>query len=180
MDLLIPSPPLRVVTRPVQSRGTAFSVGDGYTHLVYFSGLGVGFTNATANTMSGDYDPTDLNMWQTTYWQIADVWVYDADYGQNGVAGWVDCPASAPQGINAQGHRWCKNQTLKYNLNASYAPYTEDAGSRAYLACHEMGHTVGLWHWDDESTCMIPNAPNGPTDLHDQDKQHINSYYNPY
>lgn len=152
------------------------SVGDGYTHLIYFSSVGVGMYNATINTMNDDYSPTDLNVISTTSWSIADVLVYDADYGQNGAAGWVDCPTTAPQGIQADGDRWCKGQTLKYNLDAAYAPFWEDPGSRAYLACHEMGHTVGLRHWTG-NTCMYPDAANGPTILDTVDRQHISSEY---
>ena len=153
------------------------SVADNATHLVYFSSVGEGMYNATINTMNEDYNPTDMNMWSTTYWQTADVWVYDADYGQNGAAGWVDCPANAPQGVNARGDAWCKNQTLKYNITAAYRPFWEDAGSRAYLACHEMGHTMGLQHWWGSGTCMFPDAPNGPQNLDPVDRGHINGYY---
>lgn len=152
------------------------SVGDNATHIIYFASVGTGMYNATVNTLNDDYGPTDLNWYSTTYWTIADVIVYDADYGLNGAAGWVDCPASAPQGIQTDGDRWCRNQTLKYNLNAGYGPFWNDAGSRAYLACHEMGHTLGLRHQYGNS-CMYPDAPNGPTVLDAIDRSHLNSEY---
>jgi hypothetical protein len=156
------------------------SVGYDNYHLIYLVSVEPGMQTATLNTMAQDYTPTDLNMYQTTVWSHADVYVYDYNYGQNGAAGWVECPPGAAQGINAFGDRWCKGQTLKYNYWAGYAPFWNDAPSRDYLACHEMGHTVGLQHWWDAGTCMYPDWPDGPTVLHQYDKNEINWYYAPY
>jgi hypothetical protein len=134
-------------------------------------------SNATKESLSGDYNPIrDFATVELTQNSGADVVVLDADYGVNGVAGWVECPVGAPQGINAAGDRWCRNQQLKYNLNVAYLDYREDAGSRAALACHEFGHTVGLQHWSG-TTCMYPNDPNAYSGLNSIDITDVNNYY---
>jgi len=171
---------------PPNAPRNCVSTGYDNNHLVHFVSLGVGFTNATLNTMNEDYSPTDLNMIQTSVPSHADVKVYDTDYGQNGVAGWVDCPADAPQGINGWGHRWCKGQTLKYNLSPVYSAYWNDAASRAHTACHEMGHTVGLFHFQNTGSCMHGDwyyyypSQEGPSNLHPWDVNELNWYYPPY
>ena len=66
-----------------------------------------------------------------------------------------------------------------------YRAFFADRGSRAYMACHELGHTIGLRHWGNppisdgpaRPTCMQPDVPNGPTDLHRWDIEDINMYY---
>jgi hypothetical protein len=76
-------------------------------------------------------------------------------------------------------------QEIHFNLNPRYAVFFEDDGSRDHVACHEFGHTVGLRHWGNPpdsvgppaATCMNANTPNGPTELHQIDIDHINAYH---
>lgn len=68
----------------------------------------------------------------------------------NNLLGWVNCPNSATErGRNP--NRWCYGQRLNVNLRFSLPP----AGKR-YLACHELGHTVGLRHETElhSDSCM--------------------------
>ena len=73
---------------------------------------------------------------------------------------------------------------LTFNLNARYAVFFEDDGSRDHVACHEMGHTIGLRHWGNPpvsagpsaATCMNADTPDGPPNLHQIDIDHINAY----
>jgi hypothetical protein len=163
------------------------SVGNTRHHFVHFDeSLTDELAAAFRATMAEDYEPTVLQMYeQSEVTPYTDVIVYSQDYGDNGAAGWVYCPPEAPSGTNAHGHRWCQQQELHLNLNGRYSAYLGDEGSRAYVACHELGHTVGLRHWgnppDSEgpaaATCMNSDTPDGPTNLHQFDVDHINAYY---
>jgi hypothetical protein len=163
------------------------SVGNDSVHYVFIHPeVPAGIAWAVRRTMRWDYGPTDLVMRvQSRVTPRTDVIVRAANYGQNGAAGWVWCPPSSPQGRNAHGDRWCKRQRLYFNLNPTYRAFLGDRGSRDYLACHELGHTIGLHHWGNppttegprRPTCMQADVPNGPVNLHRWDKEDINMYY---
>jgi hypothetical protein len=163
------------------------SVGNDSQHFVYIdASVPSDLAAAIRHTMAQDYEPTHLRMRvQSRITAATDVIVYAADDGENGAAGWVFCPADAPQGTNAQGDRWCQRQELHFNLNPRYAAYFADRASRDYMACHELGHTIGMRHWGNPprtdgpvaATCMTPDNPDGPADLHAYDRRHIDQYY---
>jgi hypothetical protein len=163
------------------------SVGDDSRHRVYIDpSVPAELANALRRTMAEDYGTTTLVLIeQTRVTGLTDVIVFAGDHGQNGAAGWVYCPSDAPQGTNARGDRWCRHQELHFNLNVRYAVYFGDDASRDYMACHELGHTIGLRHWGNPphsdgppaATCMNADTPNGPVDLHQFDRDHLNAYY---
>lgn len=162
------------------------SVGDNPTHHVVFDAtLTEGLASSLRDTMEEDYEPTKLTMVvDEVRTSLTDVVAFSEDYGQNGAAGWVACPLDAAQGFNAAGHRWCRGQELFFNLNPRYAVFFDDDASRDHVACHELGHTLGLRHWGNPpdsagpaaATCMNADTPDGPTDLHQIDIDHINDY----
>ncbi len=163
------------------------SVGDGPRHLVYFDeSLTDELASSLRDSMAEDYGTTKLVVVeQSRLTRMTDVIAFSRDYGDNGAAGWVNCPRDAPQGFNPSGARWCRHQELHLNLNPRYAVFFADDASRDHVTCHEMGHTLGLRHWgnppqtsgtDVGATCMNANTPNGPTTLHQFDVDHINGY----
>lgn len=162
------------------------SVGNNVRHYVAFdASLTAELADAMRFALERVYEPTRLVMIeQAAASPLTDVIAFSADYGENGAAGWVFCPSGRPQGVNDEGHRWCQGQELHLNLNPRYGIFFDDDGSRRHVACHELGHTVGLRHWGNPpetdgpvgATCMHANTPNGPMGLHPADVDHINAY----
>jgi len=180
---------------------------------IWFAGRGASFGNQwpgiatkVQQSLSGDYDPTDLVAYWTTTDNYPDVWFWDWTWVQYpGRAGWTDCPASNTQlGWYAAGideSRFCRGQIIRYNWTAvqalAAAGKVDITGSGVglplwkfseYMACHEMGHTLGLRELEGGPTyasCMnyewsgVPGigwrgwAPY----LGDQDEVEINEHY---
>lgn len=86
--------------------------------------------------------PTDINPVRTwTDGSNVDVNVYQGNYG-SGYWGVAFCPSSSARGTKG-GYTWCDPHTVRYNRG--YYPSRFDTYyERQVLACHEMGHTVGL------------------------------------
>jgi hypothetical protein len=81
------------------------------------------------------------------------------------------------------GTRWCKPQVITFNLHWEAARFPGAVAQRD-IACHELGHTVGLWHsynaasggpnWS--SSCMVfSSVTHTTTTAHD--RAHINARY---
>ena len=172
--------------RPNISPPRCSSVGNDTRHHVAFDvSLTAGLAESLRDAMIEDYEPTKLEMiFQDAVTRETDVIAFSQDYGNNGAAGWVNCPRDSPQGVNRQRHRWCQGQQLHFNLNPSMTNFFADDGSRDHVACHELGHTLGLRHWGNPpesvgppaATCMNSDTPDGPPNLHQVDHDHINAY----
>ncbi|HYP23964.1 MAG TPA: hypothetical protein VEV43_10345 [Actinomycetota bacterium] len=91
-----------------------------------------------------------------------------ADYvGGSGFHGEWDCTA-----LNSAGE--C--ETAKLTLNRGSL---DGAGqhNKDKVACHEMGHSVGLDHAYQISSCMEQGLDGPPRFFADHDKTHINNHY---
>ena len=60
-------------------------------------------------------------------------------------------------------NRWCRGQIARFN--AIFAPgYNQLA--RDWIACHELGHTVGLRHIVNNATCMDYYSEDGVVEMY--------------
>lgn len=102
-----------------------------------------------------------------------DVIIADFDYGNNGYTGWTEC-VPGTELIGAHPYRSCDSQKIRFNGNSRYAWEVDTHNERLTLACHEIGHTLGLWHFaNSDKSCLNNNAL--VTSNHDD--AHINFNY---
>lgn len=134
---------------------TMFSqcVADNGTHTVYDFGLATAWRTAVNNAIVVQYDPvTDVTASWTTSSSNPDVYARDGTYGVNGFWGWGHCSGSATYG-GSNPDRWCKFQWMTFNDS-----YAQNVTQKDSIACHELGHTLGLRHsWESSGSCMIRN-----------------------
>ena len=150
------------------------SLANNSSHLVRFASVQAAQKASTLDRMSAAYNtPTDITMTETTSTTADDVVVFDFTYGLNGAVAWVVCPDAAFES-GSDPNRWCFGQELRYNL--TYADYYDTSGERAWIACHELGHTIGLNHVGTTNSCLRLNY-NGTTLLSPHDVSHVNSNY---
>ena len=138
---------------------------------------------AVRDRLSNTYDPTVLTAYVNQNDPYPDVVAADYNWeGTDGVVGWAFCP-SYNTGTGGSGtNTWCRGQRIFFSSwwywNTTLLDTWE---ARHFLACHELGHTLGLRHnWSDGDSCMRTgesawNTRNRFLSAHDRD--HINASY---
>lgn len=126
--------------------------------------------------VNGPLDNTDLVAYTTSTDWVPDVWVQQAFLGIAPVApsANVRCPTYNTGYGGPNLLQWCRGQQITFNTN-----YGHTGSYGRFVACHELGHTVGLRHrtgWG----CMEVRGQGGgsyPSDYTSHDKNHINGWY---
>lgn len=97
--------------------------------------------------------------WQFVDGSDYDVRIADSNFMDNGLIGWVNCPAGATE-TGSNPNRTCYGQRLNYNLYSGYEGQWDTTFGGRNMACHELGHTVGLRHEaaGDNPSCMKTDA----------------------
>lgn len=139
----------------------AFSVG--------YRNLEASTSDAMADAIEGSYQPTDLEVSHGSASSCPDrtfdTCVYDSDYGDNGLLGWNACAGTIRDAHPAQR---CSLTWIKINLHYAGADTMR-------VACHELGHAVGLRHSLELGSCMEEGWGFDTLTAHDQ--SHINETY---
>lgn len=143
-----------------------------------YSNLSSAVTSAVTSTLNNDYAPTDLSIFYTTSSTVADV-VYK-DFNLTTECGFN---FDAPGGPGAYT-RCIRLLDFECDLHGVWFDDDDvDGGGatyRAYITCHEAGHTVGLSHKTEPytgSSCMKFDYVPGNSDLTSHDEAHINAWY---
>lgn len=127
-------------------------VADNGSHTVYDFNLSSTWHTAVNNAIVVQYDPvTDVSAsWAGS--SNPDVYGTSGAYGVNGLWGWGLCSGSATYG-GSDPDRWCKFRWMEFNTS-----YSQNATQKDAIACHELGHTLGLRHSAESSgSCMKAN-----------------------
>ncbi|MBU1493516.1 MAG: hypothetical protein KJ956_06075 [Actinobacteria bacterium] len=117
-------------------------------HEVYRSiYLTYNISNDTGYVVSYVLNPLpDITAYTTTTYSnyVNDVQVYEGTYGDLGGYAAAPCSPYARYGGSGTG-TWCKPRYVKYDTGthpSAFNTYQE----RRHFACHELGHTLGLFH----------------------------------
>ena len=133
--------------------GTANYAANNGTHVVWdaSSGLADDLEDAVEYVLDDVYsDHPDINAFDTSsYGNSNDVRVYDGNYGGSWYAS-APCSASASYGGSGDGE-YCRPRLIRFN-NGQHPTAFDTEAERRHFACHEVGHTLGLFHYG--SGCM--------------------------
>lgn len=107
----------------------------------------------TVYTLDSQFDNrTDLVAYEVALSVVHDARAFDYAYGDTGYWGATYCPSTSTQG-GSDPARWCYPQYIRFNL--TYSHKLDSAQERRAIACHELGHTVGLRHHHSQGvSCM--------------------------
>jgi len=151
---------------------------DGGTTKVMYKNLESWTELAVNETVWATYDPTNLGMVVVTSgfdvqardWDYTNFCGYTWSSGSGGVIGLYNCFRLKLSGVYQNG---CDKARIRFDtsyLNANLSSF-----QRTALACHELGHAVGLKHRDGD--CMETPVPMPTKSLGSHNVNHLNSNY---
>ncbi|MFT3887357.1 MAG: hypothetical protein QM713_04235 [Arachnia sp.] len=160
------------------------NMADNSLHTFWYESLTTASSSAVNWARTNIYNPTDIDTTNAAArTSSVDVIVHDAGYvgawcggvwysnpgATNGWVGYVTCES-------LYGNT-CEQHYLFFDTDYMGPQSTTNERS---LACHELGHTIGLLHRNNQTGvtggCM-PSSVNGLTRLTDHDIAHITSNY---
>lgn len=161
-------------SHPCDSDEDSECVANNGLHSYYLGNVEPNQAAATRDTCADDYEPVyDVSCSESTSSTNVDVWVNDGEYSSTAWA-WTACTSAASYG-GADPRRWCRPQAIRYNLR--FPDKYDQPSERAYIACQEFGHTLGLRHSGDRGSCLYPNDVTAASVLTSHDVGMLNTYY---
>jgi len=179
--------------------------GSSYTHIcdatIYAECVANDAYHAVYVNVSGSYG-TQVRWAMANYTSVAppvqmyeiyppaldkDVEVLLTNAGANGALAWTQCASGATYGGSDASHtRWCRPQRFYYNTYYEAGYFPTDNPKR-YIACHELGHTIGLQHpaaGEPTATCMTsatitPKYVPTYTTTSSLERSQVYAYYSP-
>ncbi|MEV6965877.1 matrixin family metalloprotease [Hamadaea sp. NPDC051192] len=152
---------------------------DNATHSFHNVDLSTAMVNATSWARTNNVDPTDINTTTDPSLDgLTDVVVRDRYYvdfcghdwyrssTNGGVVGLATCD-------DTNSADECEQHTVRYN---NYFVDNTSLTNERGLACHEIGHTLGLAHRTSKS-CMQQGYPKPLNNYSAHDAEHINNNY---
>lgn len=129
------------------------------------------YSTGVAQAVEEEYEDSDLNAAAlnpaTCDDAGYDVCVFDANYGDNGLNGWNACAGSTS---GSHPNQQCSLAWVR--INQFYSPPAKR------IACHELGHSVGLRHTSTQASCLKRTADGGNSStLTAHDIAHLNAAY---
>ncbi len=156
------------------------SLANNKHHRVDFFDTTTRIGNITQWALDNQFPRFDFT-WQYVDSSDYDVRVADSNFQDNGVYAWVNCPSGATE-TGSNPNRTCYGQRLNYNLYSGYESAWDSTYGGRVLACHELGHTVGLRHEDanDNPSCLKNNATPDNLDANAYSTEDVNHVLNNY
>lgn len=152
----------------VQSAGASNDLGHRiagpYNIIIGYHNLTPQFSAAMDWNINNNVNPTNPNVSATRLNEAQVLNAFDEPYAGITWAGLYECVAAS--------WPWCIQANVHFNLNYGYSTSTAQE-----LACHEVGHSVGLGH-NNSGGCLneTVGVGGGPL-LGDHNVSHINTWY---
>ena len=119
---------------------------------------------------------THLEMSRTFNAGSYEVWVQTYNLPSTGTLAWVECQVGSVTSGSHPNLR-CGYQNMYLNSALGLDWGSGDPNYLAAIACHEMGHTVGLRHSSDTNSCLRNPATASFWSLTSHDRSHLVGYY---
>lgn len=148
------------------------------TYRMYITAsMGTNMTTELTWQMANIYTsgPTHLEMSRSFNAGLYEVWATTTNAPSTGLVGWVECQVGSVT-LGAHPNQRCGFQNLYIN-SALIDTSTGDPNYLAAIACHEMGHTVGLRHTTNTSSCLRNPPVAFSWLLTSHDRSHLVGYY---
>lgn len=156
---------------------TRLNEADNRTHYFHYADLTSTMANATYWARVNNVNPTDVNTaYDGTLDNLTDVVVRDRYYVDYCGYDWYHPSTGGVVGLATCGRlnsaRECEQHTVRYS---NYFEDNTSLSNERGLACHEIGHSLGLAHRN--GSCIQQGYPKPMNNYGTHDRNHLNANY---